>query len=55
MSNNGRIFCYGVALACFAIAAILSQTNKAKWTATLVAVGLAFIALVPLWDAIDAS
>lgn len=55
MSNNGRIFCYGLAFACFVIAAILSQTNKAKWTLTTVAAGLAFLALVPLWDALEAN
>ena len=55
MGNTGRVFCYGLALACFVIAAILSRTNKADWTATLTATGLAFIALVPLWDAVDAS
>jgi hypothetical protein len=55
MSNNGRIFCYGLALVCFVVAAILSRTNKADWTLTLVSAGLAFIALVPLWDAVAAS
>lgn len=55
MGNNGRILCYGLAFACFVVAAILSRTNKAGWTLTLVSVGLAFIALVPLWDAVEAS
>lgn len=55
MSNGWRGICYAAALLSFLVAALLSQTNKAKWTATLMAVGLAFIALVPLWDAIDAS
>jgi len=53
MSNNGRIFCYGLAFVCFVVAAIFSQTKMAKWTTTLTCVGLAFIALVPLWDAVD--
>ena len=55
MSNNGRIVCYLLAFACFVVAAILSRTNKADWTATFTDIGLAFIALVPLWDAIKAS
>lgn len=54
MSNNGRIFCYFVAFAAFVVAAILSRF-KADWALTFVSVGLAFIALVPLWDAVEAS
>lgn len=55
MSNNGRILCYGLAFVAFIVAAILSRTNKADWAMTLVSVGLAFIALIPLWDAVEAS
>jgi len=56
MSNTGRLICYLIAFAAFTVGALVSQSkNAAKWTITLIAVGLAFLALVPLWDAIEAT
>jgi hypothetical protein len=55
MSNGWRLICYLIACAAFVVAAILSRTNKAGWSITFVSIGLAFIALVPLVDAIEAD
>lgn len=51
MSPDSQAICYFVALVAFAVAAVLAATRRAD-VACLTALGLAFMALVPLWNAI---